>query len=541
MRRDKILAVSALLLLGSAGVVSAQDIYKVVDLSGDDLNGTARFVGMGGALGALGADMSVMGTNPAGIGLYRSSDVAISGGMLRQAGAQSFDSRNPATASLDNIGFVYAMPMGQDALRFFNIGFNYHKKKNFHSLFGGSLSGLDNLGGNLSGISQSWEFRDLTLLDGGILDLTWDDQGNLHPDFDLATPTTGLAALTDFIQPSYDENGNLEDYYQRQASSNTSRVARWGGIEEYDFNFSANVYDQVYLGLTLSAYHVAWHNSVFYGESLYDNVGTYGDYSLQTRESLTGNGFDVKFGIILRPIKESAFRVGLSFTSPTFYNLTHSAYAYMNTPIQSDEGGSYRNDVDISPHDYQIRTPWKFNVSLGHTIGNFLAIGAEYEYANYSTAKIRYGDYYGDYWGYFSGSDDEALNHEVSRFLKPVHTVRVGLEARVADGVYLRAGYNHVTAPMKAEAYNNLFTSSPSYYYNVNTDYLNWKATNRYTAGIGYRGKHFYADVAYQFQRQDGDYYAFYVAQDGSEANALPAIPLKLKRHQALLTLGYKF
>ena len=33
--------------------MSAQDIYKVETLSGSDLNGTARYVGMGGAMSAL--------------------------------------------------------------------------------------------------------------------------------------------------------------------------------------------------------------------------------------------------------------------------------------------------------------------------------------------------------------------------------------------------------------------------------------------------------------------------------------------------------
>mgnify|MGYP002233871926 CR=1 FL=1 len=45
---------------------------------GNDLNGTARFVGMGGAMGALGGDISTIGTNPAGIGIYRSNDAMMS-------------------------------------------------------------------------------------------------------------------------------------------------------------------------------------------------------------------------------------------------------------------------------------------------------------------------------------------------------------------------------------------------------------------------------------------------------------------------------
>ncbi len=60
----------------------AQTIYDGAKLTGKDLNGTARFVGMGGAMGALGGDISTMGTNPAGIGLYRSNDIMTSFGFL---------------------------------------------------------------------------------------------------------------------------------------------------------------------------------------------------------------------------------------------------------------------------------------------------------------------------------------------------------------------------------------------------------------------------------------------------------------------------
>ena len=57
---------------------SAQSIYDAAKLAEKDLNGTARFVGMGGAMGALGGDITTMGTNPAGIGIYRSNDVMTS-------------------------------------------------------------------------------------------------------------------------------------------------------------------------------------------------------------------------------------------------------------------------------------------------------------------------------------------------------------------------------------------------------------------------------------------------------------------------------
>ena len=55
--------------------VMAQETYQNATVVAEDLNGTARYVGMGGAMEALGADISTIATNPAGIGLFRSSSV----------------------------------------------------------------------------------------------------------------------------------------------------------------------------------------------------------------------------------------------------------------------------------------------------------------------------------------------------------------------------------------------------------------------------------------------------------------------------------
>ena len=48
------------------------DAYKVVQT---DINGTARYMGMAGAFGALGGDASSIKDNPAGLGVYRRSEL----------------------------------------------------------------------------------------------------------------------------------------------------------------------------------------------------------------------------------------------------------------------------------------------------------------------------------------------------------------------------------------------------------------------------------------------------------------------------------
>ena len=62
----------------------AQETYENAKIMQNDLNGTARYVGMGGAMESLGADLSTISTNPAGLSLYRRSVVATSLGVRSQ-------------------------------------------------------------------------------------------------------------------------------------------------------------------------------------------------------------------------------------------------------------------------------------------------------------------------------------------------------------------------------------------------------------------------------------------------------------------------
>ena len=106
MKNKFLLAISAFALI-SAGAM-AQTQYETARLTGSELNGTARFVGMGGAMGALGADISTMNTNPAGIGLYRSNEISTSFGFNNtQTKSGTYDS-DRTRWSWDQLGFVYS-------------------------------------------------------------------------------------------------------------------------------------------------------------------------------------------------------------------------------------------------------------------------------------------------------------------------------------------------------------------------------------------------------------------------------------------------
>lgn len=543
MKRKYSLALAALTLCGS---MSAQDIYKVENLSGNDLNGTARYVGMGGAMNVLGADISSMGINPAGTGLYRRSDVAFTGSATIQPNAVSMLDIDKARGSFDQAGFVYAFKTGNSGLKYFNIGFNYQKRRNFKNYIGLTGIALPN------GMSQTWELSQMA----GTLDLYKDnDRGK-------TMPIANAAYDSQLLDAQVDETGKVTGYNPINATDYNYRRVQWGGVQQYDFNLSANIDDRIYAGVTFGVYNVNMHSGVYYDETIVPEEGMtpeqvrYNYYFMNQEEQLTGTGFDAKFGVIFRPLEDSPLRLGLSFATPTFYDLTSNAYVYMNSPYAfTDEvkqyhpyakGDSFHTEgtFNTGDFDYRIRTPWKLNIGLATTFGRNIALDAEYEISRYTGASISYPDYdsYSDWWGTTSSTKDRELNNEIDNWLKPVHTFRVGVEAKLAPSFYGRLGYNYVSSAFKDDAYLNLFTASSSYYNRTNTDYVNLGDINRVTAGLGYRGRNVYFDIAYQYQHQGGTAYAFNYIENGDKTtNRLQGQKVNLNRHNIMMTLGFKF
>ena len=303
--------------------------------------GTARFVGMGGAMSALGGDISTIGTNPAGIGIYRSHDVMTSFSLSSFGTDANYMGNNLSTSkmkgSYDNLGFVLSTKIGnKTTLRYVNFGFNYHKSNSFY--------GNMEMGGDLGNQSQSyymaqqaagiesWGNSPYTDVNIGWLSVLGYDGWLIT---DITTDKTGTPYLDEDGNQINDVNGNPlyrtpGVYYGLYDNGNASyRSEQRGGIEQYDFNISFNIKDRVYLGLTLGAYSVDYNKYTTYGES-YEN-GEY--YSLTSNNQIVGAGFDVKVGAIIRPFEYSPLRVGLAVHTPTFYSLDYKTRAYVESSL----------------------------------------------------------------------------------------------------------------------------------------------------------------------------------------------------------------
>ncbi|MBR4379976.1 MAG: TonB-dependent receptor [Bacteroidaceae bacterium] len=522
MEKRFTIAVWSLLFL--AGSAAAQTVYDAAKFIDKDLNGTARFVSMGGAMSALGGDISTMNTNPAGIGIYRSNDLQTTFGL------SAFNSKNKTLdgtykmddvkGDFDQIGFVYSSKIGNaTALRYVNFGFNYRRSKSFFR--------KQKFSGGLGDFTQTLQMAQQA---DGIKYDAWDNAFN--------NDEIGWLSAIGYYGGVIDPVGENEEYigmYDQGLGS--LDVEEHGHLDEYSFNISFNVNDRVYLGLTMGAYDLNYRKYTTYIE---DYPGTQLEgYDLSTWNRIVGTGVDFKLGAIFRPFEDSPFRFGLAVHTPTFFSLDYKTSARLtSTVLDQSDGNLYDYDVytaDQLPsrgemvRPFHFQTPWAFNVSLASTIGNQFAVDAEYEYKDYSFMKFK------DVDGYDAVFDFE---NSTRKMTKAVHGIKVGMEFKPIPEFGIRAGYNYRTAIFEDNAYKDL----PYYSIQTDTDYANTQDRHTFAFGIGYRGSMFYADLAYKLDTYNSNMYPF-VVKDGHTIypSARSVTKVTNTRNQAMLTLGVRF
>ena len=532
MKKVILLAAWAMTIVPAA----AQETYENAKISATDLNGTARYVGMGGALEALGADISTISSNPAGIGLFRKSQVSASFGFVSQSGASSVVGGSTTNASFDQIGIVLSSRTGQSS--WFNFAFNFHKSRNFDFI----LSATDNLD------HASQNKLTYAKAKNGLL---YKVNKDLSPDFNSPYVTGNQLDDIYSYNLNYDPSVNTW-YYCEGLPANNARYqfdrSHEGYIGEYDFNLSGNINNRVYLGLTVGIHDVHYkHYGEYVERNLQDNGGTF-DMLVADDRRITGTGFSIKAGVIVRPVEESPFRFGVYVSSPTFYKLTTSNYTDLSDGVNRHSSKEIIDSRQRTSYDYKLYTPWVFGFSLGHTIGNSVALGASLEYTDFGAMDTRYitGKYY-NYWSdtYSDESaSDKTMNRHTKDTMKGVATVKLGAEFKPLPELALRVGYNYVSPMYKKEGFKDGTLASDASYVSSATDYTNWQSTNRVTFGVGYSIGHFNIAAAYQYSTTSGDFYPFMNYEDNTtpaDNNIARSVSVKNNRHQVLCTLSYTF
>lgn len=519
--------------LSAATALQAQETYlndRMTNTS--DVIGTARYVGMGGAMGALGADISVISNNPAGVALMSKNNISFTLGSQIQDAAPAYgDGR--AVFTFDQIGFVAAFNDDEDNR--LNFSFNYQKKANYnHSIFAQQP---------LDGLSQADMFA--WIANGTA-------QVNSSNQYTFGSPFYDNLYGAGFFK-EFTPSPGAETYFRNLERGQQANFYRhtWGGLQGFDINLSGSYQNRAFFGITMGIDNVRYRQDVSYEE-----IG-FQSYVLYQDQDVNGTGLNFKFGTIIRPIEDSPFRFGVTVETPTWMTLRHTAHAGLSV-IQANgqyTDPSYINDDNYL--EYNVFTPWKFRASLGSTVDDFLAWDVEYEYSMNDYTKMgypreSYDDYYGNGGTSVDMDKDKAMGELTHRMTRGVHNLRAGLELRPFSEVAFRVGYNYYSSPFEKNARLDQTVNSGAMDFTTTTEYINLGEKHLLTMGLGYQGKHFFADLAFKYTYQRGEFYAFddnftsyntnFIADNPTLANKqLKPTNLNLDRYNVAVTLGCKF
>ncbi len=478
----KLIVITISIFIASAAF--SQTAADVLRYSRIYYSGTARFVGTGGAFGAVGADFSALSVNPAGIGLYQGSEfsmtIAPSVEGVRTNYLNQMNTTNVVNVGMGSIGFVFTFkpPVKTGSFFNFNVGIGMNRENDFNSSF--SISGPNHSSSILNVYTDK-----LNKYGGSPSDYPFE------------------------IGPAYDASLIYYDSTARKYTSDQPRggayqskqVTTYGSINEFDITMGGNIGDKLYFGLTFGVPFIRYYENSTYsekdnGDSIPYFRSMYYDYHLETH----GTGFVIKGGVIYRPV--NWMRIGVAIHSPTWYP---NMYDHWYSTTTANYDSVLNNNTQNSPvgdYYYYMRTPFRAIGSLAFIIGNYGLITGEYEYVNYSQAKLNSSGYaYSD------------INNEIKSSFQSWGNIRVGTEWRIYD-FRVRAG---------AAYYSNPYTQSGI-------------GGARYTlsGGLGYRIKHFYTDVTYQWAQTKEEYYLYNYAGMVPSTNTLTTSTV-------LTTIGFRF
>ncbi len=545
-------------------IAMAQAGVDVAHLSELGMRGTARFMSMGGAFTALGGDLSTLGQNPAGIGIYRSSEVGITLDLnfqSFQASAPSMtDTHNQTRFNVNNFGYIGTMKLYSEATPTFSFGASYSRINSFDRVFKGNFNNLG--GSSLSNYVAAFTNSLNPMGDGYSpyrdVDLIW---GSNYNPYDNA-PWMSVLAYNSLIINNGQENSNGQISFQGLMGDGTTGSANFdirekGHVDEYNITFGGNIYNTLYWGLGFGITDVDYTQWSYYGERLsnaylsvrtdegpkdlyYKDVPGTASYGLTNYLHSSGSGFNVKFGLILKPINE--FRIGIAVHTPTWYSMTDTYWGAIDYNMLPDNGllapngEHYKNETDNvvandsydNFHDYHLRTPWRIMVGAAGVIGGKAIISADYEYrgTNMQLSDVNNNEYVD-------------VSDEIKTYYKGVNIFRVGAEYRVTPQLSLRAGYSYESSPVKQwvanDGENIQFAGTiPSYSFNKATQYI--------TAGLGYRVGRFAIDLAYVNKHRESTWHAYSpIVAEGTIVMDSPQATVKSNYNQLVLSLGYKF
>ena len=465
-----------------------------------DIHGTARIQGLAGAQTSLGGDISSISGNPAGLGFYNSSEFSIS---------PAFQFNNNSSRYLDNISSNH-----ENQLVIANGGIVINK-----SLANGTSSGFK--GGSFGiSVSRSTNFRnqinylgentqedfiDYAVSEANAAGTAAYNNPDLLPELSfLAYQTTLIDRFFDGSNPNdtaffFDRNiydildPDIVAFPSEQFPTLQNEIITTTGAQyQTTFAYGANFSDQFYIGASMGITSLRFEQDRLYTEEPTESDLT--RMTLQDYRLLRGTGINGTIGIIYRPV--NVFTLGISYTSPTFYELEDESIITM---ISDFNTGVLTDEVVFLPLRFNLRTPGRLKGGVTLFFEKYGFVTADVEWVDYAGSNFSSNE--------FSFSD---ANQQIDRF-QSVLNYKVGAEFRY-NVARFRAGYSLQGDPLEETGVD--------------------RSRQSFTAGLGVHHKEFFADVAYVRSNYD---------KTASPYSGAPVALIDQTTENIVLTLGMKF
>jgi hypothetical protein len=442
------------------------DLYR---FSKTTYSGTARFESMGGAFGALGADLSCSAINPAGYARYSSNQFGISiygaSNQNKSIFANNLIETNKSQGGISNLGLVLTEDISEKSNGFLyqQLAINFNQIENFTNSFRYQGQQYASLLDQFVGQSQGYYPEELNSYFPFSTDLAYQ---------------TGAIQYDNTSQEFYSLLNNGDVIHNRTVNSK-------GGARDLSVSMSTNYLNKLYIGACIGLRFYKYKEEYTHTEFLTDTSNTslrsfdY-NYSFTTQ----GTGFNIKLGTIYLP--NEFIRIGVAFHTPTFSELTDIWSASMTSNFANISASIPQNEIPTGNYKYKIRNPYRVVGSMAFLLGTRGCLSVDAEYLNYANSKFKSTDDLA--YDPYNYEFENALAKQV--FQKAIN-FRGGCEFVIFPGLYLRAGYSY---------YGNAFKMSEN---------ADLQPEIFFTSGIGVKYKKMFFDLAFKRRNMKRNYYAF--------------------------------
>ena len=476
--------------------ILAQNVDDALRYSQIFYGGTARFMSMGGAFTALGGDISSLSQNPAGIGVFRSSEVTVTPQLFHINTAAGFNGTTSDylyNFNLNQIGVVSNLISNnsETGLITLNFGYSFNKTNNLNQSI------------RIQGINTNSSMADYWAMNSeGILKDNLVDAEGMAYDAWLTNPIAGSGGL------SY---GTVYSNYGNDASStygqNVRRlITNEGYTGEHALSIGGNYSNKIFFGATLGINKISYISHFEHLESTDIPLASeFKNFTYTDHTEYKGTGYVFKMGAIIKPIE--SVRIGLAFHSPTFYRINETFYENLTSNFTN--GGHHDWSIETQRFNYTLATPFRALAGVAVQIKKIALLSADYEFVDYSVAKFSET---GDGYNY------STKNMNIKNSLKSASNIRIGAEVRL-NKLYLRSGYGY---------YGKAFKPGED---NANLDYTSL------SFGAGFREQNISIDFAYT----NYNYSQIYVLYPLDSSFNPAIVNLSTIKNIFTVTLGYKF